>query len=248
MQRDANDQQLEFRVWLQDEYSRRCRTNSSYSLRAFAKQLGFDSSTLSQILSGKRKVSDKTVQKVTEKIGTPPSITNPTTVHDSKYMLLSMDAFTVISDWYHYAILDLTLIKGFKSEVPWIASKLNISTLDAKLAIERLLRLGMLVQKSGKLKLSKINNTNYIEGQTSSAHKEYQRQIITKALHAIDNCPADKKDISSMTIAANSKKLKVAKEKIKKFRRELCTFLEDGEKDSVFQLGVQLYPLTKFED
>ncbi len=245
MQKNPGNEQLEFRVWLQDEFSRRCRTNSSYSLRAFAKQLDFDSSTLSQILSGKRKVSDKIVQKVYDKLGQPP-IKNENT--SSQYMLLSMDAFTVISDWYHYAILDLTLIKNFKSDPVWISSQLGISQLEAKLAIERLLRLGMLVQKYGKLKLSKVTNTNYIEGQTSSAHKEYQRQIITKALHAIDNCPQDRKDITSMTMAANSKKIKEAKEKIKKFRRELCAFLEDGEKDSVYQMGVQLYPLTKFED
>ena len=242
-----NDQQLEFRIWLQDEFSRRCRTNSSYSLRAFAKQLEFDSSTLSQILSGKRKISEKVAEKIYAKIGRPP-VQNPSQTDSTKYMLLSMDAFTVISDWYHYAIMDLTLVKKFKSDHVWIASQLQISPLEAKLAIERLLRLGMLVQKNGKLKLSKITNTNYVEGQTSSAHKEYQRQIITKALHAIDNCPQDKKDITSMTIAANSKKLKEAKEKIKKFRRDLCTFLEDGEKDSVYQLGVQLYPLTKNED
>ncbi|MES2769069.1 MAG: TIGR02147 family protein [Bdellovibrionota bacterium] len=246
MQKSINEQQLEFRVWLQDEFSRRCRTNSSYSLRAFAKHLEFDSSTLSQILAGKRKISDKVIQKISTKIGRPP--TGLTSENDSsKYMLLSMDAFTVISDWYHYAIMDLTLVKKFKNDPSWIAQQLQISSLEAKLAVERLLRLGMLVQKNGKLKLSKITNTNYIEGQTSSAHKEYQRQVITKALHAVDNCPQEKKDITSMTIAANSKKIIEAKEKIKKFRRELCKFLEDGEKDSVYQLGVQLYPLTKFE-
>lgn len=247
MQKSTNEQQLDFKIWLQDEFSRRCRTNASYSLRAFAKQLDFDSSTLSQILSGKRKITDKVMQKITNKIGHPPShLTSET--ENSKYMLLSMDAFTVISDWHHYAIMDLTLVKTFKSDHVWIAQQLQISPLEAKLAIERLLRLGMLVKKNGKLKLSKITNTNYIEGQTSSAHKEYQRQIITKALHAIDNCPQEKKDITSMVIAANSKKIKEAKEKVKKFRRELCKFLEDGEKDSVYQLAVQLYPLTKLEN
>lgn len=240
------DQYLEFRLWLQDEFSKRCRTNSNYSLRAFAKQLDFDSSTLSQILSGKRIVSERIVKRIYHRIGKAPQADN--SKKDSmKYMLLSMDAFTVISDWYHYAIMDLTQIKGFKSEPQWIAAKLDISPLEAKLAIERLLRLGMLAEKYGKLKLAVQNNTNYIEGQSSSAHKEYQRQIITKALHAIDNCPSDKKDITSMTIAANSKKIIESKEKIKKFRRELCLFLEDGVKDSVYHLGVQLYPVTKIE-
>jgi uncharacterized protein (TIGR02147 family) len=240
-----DDQQLQFRSQLQMEFTRRCKTNSSYSLRAFAKQLGIHSSTLSQILAGKRRVSEKFISKMHIKIGL--KIGNNSS-DSTNYMLLNMDSFSVISNWYHYAILDLTLVKGFQSDSVWIAKKLNITIVEAKMAVERLIRLGMLTVRYGKLKLTSTYNTNYIEGQSSSAHKEYQRQIITKALEAIDMCPPEKKDITSIVIAANSKKIKESKEKIKKFRRELCAFLEDGEKDSVYHLALQLYPVTIYEE
>lgn len=166
----------------------------------------------------------------------------------SEFSTLSLDTFSVISDWYHFAILDLTLVKGFKSDPAWIARKLGLKKFEAIGAIERMKRLGLLVEDAGKLKKGQAFYSNYSEGVTSAALKEYQRQVIRKAMEAIDSCPQDRKDITSMTIAANSKKLKQAKEKIKSFRRELCEFLETGEKDSVLHLAVQLYPVTDLEN
>lgn len=166
---------------------------------------------------------------------------------ETEFSSLSLDLFAMVSDWYHYAILDLTLLKTFKPDAQWIARKLGIQPHEAMSALERLKRLGMLKIKGGKLVKAEGLYTNYTEGQTSAALKEYQRQVVKKALHAIDNCPQERKDITSITIAADSRKLGIAKEKIKTFRRELCAFLEDGEKDSVYHLALQLYPVTEIE-
>jgi uncharacterized protein (TIGR02147 family) len=165
-----------------------------------------------------------------------------------EFSVVKADIFAAISDWYHYAILDLTLLKGFKGDPSWIAAKLNISVNEAKFAIERLKRLEMLVEKNGKLEKAKGFYSNFEDGETSSAHKEYQRQVISKALLAVDNCPQEKKDITSITIAANSRKIKEVKEKIKKFRREICRYMEDGNGDSIYHLTIQLYPVTNFEN
>jgi transcriptional regulator with XRE-family HTH domain len=241
--------QDEFRFWLQSEFSRRCRVNERYSLRAFAAHLDLHSSTLSQILSGKRRVSRKLVSKVYEQIGRPGPLQNSLPQREAAaFVQMQTDAFALISDWYHYAILDLVLLKGFQNSPLWIAKKLSISQAAAGLAVGRLLRMGLLKEKNGKLTKSQPFYTNYEEGVSSQAHKEYQRQIITKALQAIDFCSPEKKDITGMTIAADSSKLNEAKIMIKKFRRELCEFLEVGRADSVYHLALQLYPVTSFDN
>jgi hypothetical protein len=246
MQKAKENLNLEFRTRLQEELARRMCVNERYSVRAFANYLAVDSSTLSQILSGKRLLSDSKMKEICEKIG----IVTPgeARVGSSDYNLLELDSFAVISDWCHFAILDLTLLKSFKSDSSWIARKLSIQPFEASRAIERLKRLGMLIEKKGRLVKSQDFYTNYSEGVTSAALKEYQRQVIKKALQAVDNCPQERKDITSMTIAANSKRLQEAKEKIKHFRRELCAFLEEGGGDSVYHLGLQLYPVTDIEN
>jgi plasmid maintenance system antidote protein VapI len=54
---------------LQRELANRCRRNPHYSLRAFARHLEMDSSTLSAILRRKRPITQKSSQKLTIALG-----------------------------------------------------------------------------------------------------------------------------------------------------------------------------------
>lgn len=154
----------------------------------------------------------------------------------------------MISEWYHYAILELTYVSGFKSEAKWIAKKLSITVEEAKAATERLKRLGLLLEENGSLIKSSKFLTNLSSVNTSAAHQELQRQIIEKSLLAIDGCNQEEKDITSMTMAIDIANLPKAKEIIKKFRRELCALLEDGEQSQVYNLAIQLYPISNKQE
>lgn len=234
----------EFRVHLQNELTRRCRLNARYSLRSFARTLAMDASSVSQILGGKRRASAQMMERICAKIGWPEK-SEASSSREGNYFLLSQDCFAAIADWYHYAILDLTLLKSFKKDPTWIARRLGITQTEAKMALARLLRLKMLEEKNGRLHKTQKHFVNYVPGQSSASHKEYQRQILRKALEAIDNCNAEEKDITAITIAADSRKFEEAKMRIKRFRRELCAFLESGDGDSIHVLAVQFFPLTK---
>jgi hypothetical protein len=48
----------------------------------------------------------------------------------------------MISDWYHFAILDLTRLDDFQPEPAWVSRKLGLTVSEVKIAVERLLRLG----------------------------------------------------------------------------------------------------------
>ena len=167
---------------------------------------------------------------------------------DEDFFQLNIDSFTAISEWYHYAILELTYVSGFKSDAKWIAKKLSITVEEAKAATERLKRLGLLLEENGSLIKSSKLLTNLSFVNTSAAHQELQRQIIEKSLFAIDGCNQDEKDITSMTMAIDVANLPKAKEIIKKFRRELCALLEDGEQSQVYNLAIQLYPISNKQE
>jgi transcriptional regulator with XRE-family HTH domain len=244
-------QRASFRIWLQKQFTERCRRNSRYSLRAFAKALDMDPSTLSQILSGKRNVSKNIIKIICDRLSASPkemSIFGLSSLQgdtDPDYFQVNMDTFSVISDWYHYAILELTFTSGFKSDAKWIAKKLSITVEEAKAAVERLKRLGLLLEENGSLIKSTRFLTNKAEVNTSAAHQQLQRQIVEKALVAIDEVSAEEKDVSSMTIAIDLSNLEKARELIRRFRREMCSLLEDGEQTQVYHLGIQLYPVSK---
>ncbi len=251
----ANDQErISFRFWLQHQLTDRCKKNPRYSLRAFAKSLSLDPSSLSQILSGKRPLSKKAMLVLCEKLGTTPNdlksfglVKNNIDGVDD-YFHINLDTFAVISEWYHYAILELTYVSGFKADPKWIARKLSITVEVVKAAVNRLKRLGLLIEKNGSLLKSAKLITNQSLINTSAAHKELQRHVIEKALSAIDECSAEEKDITSMTMAIDVSKIDQARELTRRYRREMCALMENGEQTQVYNLGIQLYPISKTKD
>ncbi len=242
-----------FKVWLQSEFANRCKKNNRYSLRAFAKYLGLDASSLSQILAGTRGVSLNAIERISASLAATPrdrvnfgldrSLKNAPGA--TEFYQVNIDTFTAISDWYHYAILELTFVDGFKSEPRWIARKLSITVEEARGALERLVRLGLLLREGTSLVKASRFHTNQSAQDTSAAHRQLQRQLVDKALLAIDHCQPTEKDITSMTMAIDVSNLDRARKLIQKFRRDLCSLLENGDQTRIYNLGIQLYPLSE---
>ncbi len=230
----------QFRHLLHQELTKRTATNKRYSLRALAKSLDMHSATLSHVYNGRRLLSDEKIAEICQRLG----VSSDDLCSDQRYHHIDKDMFAAISDWYHFAILDLTFVKNFKSDPQWIADRLGLETPVVEAAVERLLRLGLLKKTNGRLQKASPHVTNATSVNTTAALKEYQRQVVTKALGAIDACPQDKKDITSICFPTDPKKLDEARRMIKNFRRELCDFLGTGEKESVYLLTVQLFPLS----
>jgi uncharacterized protein (TIGR02147 family) len=225
--------------------------------------LRMDASTVSQLISGKRRGSPKLVEKLCQALSAHPlqkqallmssrqkrkkkTLTVESGDNQPDYQQLTLDAFSVVSDWYHFAILDLTTIEGFKHDPAWIARMLDLPVTEVKTAISRLRRLELLEEQDKRLLRTNTLVSNGVSGiDTSAAHKQLQRQVVQKALDAIDSVSQDEKDITSMTMAIDESKLPEARKVIKKFRRDMCQFLESGKRTRVYNLGVQLYPVSK---
>jgi uncharacterized protein (TIGR02147 family) len=262
-------QQMAFyRNCLQEELERRCEKNPRYSLRAFAKALGFEATVVSQIISGKRVPSLRTAQKLLSALGLPPDeeqhfLASLAEVHRSRGLErlspffkkfkadfapqreLALDLFRVIADWYHYAILALSLTDGFKSNPQWIAAELGISEAQTKIAIDRLLKLGLLVERDGALKSSTEGFTTADKQITHAALKRHQKQILEKAIESLENDPVDSRSMTSMTMAVDPAKIPTAKQMVEEFTQRLMQFLESGKQSQVYELGITLFPLQK---
>lgn len=255
----SNLQTVEIRGFLQSDLLRRCEQNPRYSLRAYARALQIEPSALSKLLNGKRQVTPKMFEQIAARLGFSPEqrkSLHPYNAHmgrspkntRSSYQQLALNLFHVISDWYHYAILELTQIQGFKGDPKWIASKLGITTSEINIAVERLVHLellsidpvtGVWKDESGATTMAGPNPY------ADAATRKLQKQVLEMGVHALENIPVEERDQSSMTMAIDSKLLPQARAKIKRFRRELCRFLKSSpHQDQVYQLGVSLYPLS----
>jgi uncharacterized protein (TIGR02147 family) len=260
-----------YRELLKQHLAARMENNPRYSLRAFSRDLEISASRLSEILNGKQGLSGDRAVKIAGRLGlsnteaadfrrlvlasdgrakrtreeAQAALEQPTT-----YFTLEDDVFHTISDWYHYAILELTKTKGFKNVPAWIGRRLGITEYEAKLAVERLQRLGLLEIRRGALRVAKSNITTP-NGIPSEAVRKFNRQLLAKAAESIATQTVEERDISTLTVAVRKRDIDLVKDKIKKFRRELNALLEasvpNTEGDEVYTLAVQFFRLTNKE-
>lgn len=241
---DFNDQR--FRQFLSLEFQKRQKKNGRYSLRAFARFLKMDHSNLSKGLQGKRKFGKNVIKKMCRHLGLEEK--QFTTPYESlEYQRLSLDAFQMISDWYHYGILELMKVHGFTPDYKWVAAALQISAKDARAAVDRLKRLGLISQKPNAwIDQSDGTSSTVSHLFTHKAFRNLQKQILEMAITAMEETPIEERDQTSMTMAIDSSKLPEAKARIKKFRREMDAFLsKPGYCDRVYHMSISLYPVSK---
>lgn len=256
----TNDEVVPAGKLLHDAYLARMEKNSSYSLRAFSRDLNLSHSHLSRVMSGRRNLSFRQavelaallqlegarraafLQSVTE--GSLKPAKPPAPRSKSSYLTLEVDNFKFLSEWYHSAILELIQLKDFQPEAKWIARKLGLTSRQVKMAVDRLQRLQLLELAPGKWK--RTHNHLMVKSQPSGAIRAYHRQFIQKAVDELESGrDSSTRDITGTTIAIDPARLPELKERIRKFRKSLMELAAQHEATSLYQLNVQLFSLVK---
>jgi uncharacterized protein (TIGR02147 family) len=243
-----------FRLHLQDEYLKRTQRNGQYSLRAFALALGVGSSDLSKIMRGARRVTPGMIQRLAVPLGLSKAQVKYFVANESgekpaatQFSDVGTDTFRVISDWYHFAILELMKLPTFEPSPHWLAKQLSISVIEARLAVERLERVGFL-QRLPDRWIDCVGPTMALSSyRTTTARKKLQKQILAQAAAAIDNVEFHEREQSSVIMAISSSKMAQAKEIVSRFRKEMIDLLaaKDSEKDQLAILTISLFPVTQ---
>ncbi len=169
---------------------------------------------------------------------------------DSSIRIMDNKSFMTISHWYYLALRELCRTKTFKEDPEWISSRFlyRVTPRDIRQAIQVLLDVGLLArEKNGKLYLAegRIDTTTDI---SSEAIKRYHEQMLEHAKIAVRETPVEEREITSTTLVMSSKNIGMAKELIREFRQNFERLLEEDTGDRVFQIQIQLFPLTVKEN
>ncbi len=238
---------------LKKSFQKKKAKNRSYSLRSYSRDLGIDPSNLSKIMSNQIEVGPNLRSKIGLKLGfeeieiqtwlKPASLQN---TFDKNYTNHELGIFQVISEWQHYAILEYFKLKNISSKHASIAANLDLKLSVVNESLQRLIAVGLLQQTDAGYRPSDEFSSSVLTVSTSKAHREQQAQILEGAIDALKVTPFELRSQTSMTMAIDSRKLPKAKELIKNFRRDIGRLLSSSKSlDSVYQLSVSLYPVTK---
>ena len=226
--------------------------NPQFSMRAYSRKVGVTQSAISEILSGKRKITEKMALKILAGLDLSPdlvqdivaSFKKKSDAHTRPFKALDIDTFHLVSDWHYFALLSLSETKNFKSNPNWIAKRLDISLAKANDALDRLSRLGLLDQVDGKVVPTGIQY-QVDPGIATPALKKAQRQNLEIATKKLESTKFEERDFTAITLCFDPDRMGEAKALIKEFRKRFSDLMEDGEKKEVYKLCVQLFPLTQ---
>ncbi len=243
---------------LESEYLARRQRNAAYSLRAFAKFLDLPSGRLSQLLSKKRRFTPKIGKKIASRLNFDPWKTEQllrsiealrkgsSLAPTVPYSPIAMDQFQTIADPVHFSVLSLLELDNFQGKPTAVAEKLAISVVEARGVLARLQRVGLVqIDKSGAYSLTAQEARATTTDISFAALRECHKRLLRDSIDLIDTVPIELRDVTSITMAIDSKKLAEAKKKIRDFRRSMAEFLESGKKKEVYRMNIQLLPVTK---
>ena len=174
------------------EFKRRKMRNANYSLRAFARDLGMSPGAISEVIRGKRPLTQRAIKRLVDAPGLSQVLLNSSQMNQGAHeTFLELEKFEAISGWEHFAILNLIKTKDFRSDLAWIAKRLNIKVVIVRKAVERLKTLNLIaVDDKGQFSRTKerLTTPNNI---SSAALREAHLEELGQIRHAINNIEVD---------------------------------------------------------
>lgn len=160
---------------------------------------------------------------------------------------LSKEQFEYYSEWYNIPTREILSLKAKPNNEEEISQTLvpSISKQEAKNALEKLMALGLVEFKEGRYWT--------VQESVSTGHKfsnfgvvQYHKKMMSLAAEALDRFSSAEREISSVTIGLSEKTFFKVKKEIEDFRSRLMAMAEsDSEKERIYQLNFQLFPLSK---
>ncbi len=246
-------------------FERKRKKNRSYSLRAFARDLKLSPGAISQILSGRRRLTFRTASQILRRsnldtesrseiqsyfLGNAGSVIAPGIIDieqdDGLNYDISPDVFSVIADWYHYAILEMAAMEGCEDDPKQLGQRIGVSSDRIKRAIDRLVSLGLLKKKDGYLLKTRKKVSTFVSygATTSNPLKERQKQILALSKRSLMRDPIEKRVHAAYTLSISEAQIPALRARISEIFDEFVQ-IGCGENEKIYEAMINLIPLEK---
>ncbi|MDB5106001.1 MAG: hypothetical protein JWP91_3690 [Fibrobacteres bacterium] len=262
----------DYRLYLANYHSWRKQGDPRFSLRRFAKEIGFSSHThLRYVLAGQRNLTKRTLIKLTLALGLSGPraeffenlvfFNQAGTLQEKDHFyqkLLAADKtrgmkkmeysqFEVLKTWYHTAIRELLNLGTFKPNPEWIARTLlpPIAPKEARDSLKLLLESGLIRRTANGYRA--VNDAITTDDETTALFvRNYHLEMLELAKRSLDTVAPEQRDISSVCMTIREADFGKLKKQIQLMRKELRVFAVEGKQaERVVQVNIQLFPLSQ---
>jgi len=268
----------DYRKFLQEFYELEKSLDPTFSYRVFASAVDMDASLLLKILQGKRHVSSRCIESFVqffrfkegkaeyfrEMVAYGKSKTDEQVrrhfealqkMRPASCRELDEARYRYFQQWFYPMVrsaLDVFDYRGPQDSAALGESCIpKISASQVQNAVEALLQLGLAhTRKDGRIVPTEAHLKTK-EHWLSASISDYQGSIAELARQSIQNTPKEKRDISTLTMALDSRQIEKIREILAETRKSIVNVVNSMPPqicDSVYQLNFQLFPMMKKED
>jgi uncharacterized protein (TIGR02147 family) len=261
---------LDYRLYLKEFYEDRKKANSFFSYRYMGAKVGMDPGYLVKVIQGKYHIAESSVAKFTalckldekesayfsamvsfakakSETQTKLNFEKLLSLKNVKSARLEAHQYEFYKQWHYSAVRALLGWYNFSGNYRDLGRKLSpaISAKEAKQAVRLLEKLDLIRKnKNGRYELT---NTVITTGKDwkSIAVREFQLQTMDRARESLTRHEKELRDISTVTISVAFSEIEEIKARIGELRSSILNLAsENPNPDSVYQLNIQLVPLT----
>lgn len=264
----------DYRDFLKDRYHQLKESDPIFSFRCFSKQAGFGSPNyLKLVMDGKRNLSEEAIAKFAKGLRLDNHESeffrfmvgfnqceniHKKKVFEAKLMYLRElfkvkalipELYDYYHEWYHAAIREMVKDGRVKNDPIAIATSLvpQISDEEAKGSIHLLKKLHFISENAGWLE-NTDTSAKIDSASATMAQKIYYEQMAELATQSLYTQGPETQKFDSITLRLPSGQVEEVKEKIKKLIESIGVTKSQDSSDSVYQVNVQMFALSKKTD
>ena len=245
-------------------------TNSQYSNNALARDIGVSGAFLSNILNGKKDIPLDVLVSLLERLNFDDftkneflkfflmhkysgtlfeqylGALNPLEQHN--FLPLVTPTSSILKKWYYLAILEYFSCDSYTENLEKIAHRFALTdneVLETFFVLEK----AKVIEKDAEGRFKKCER--YIRIPTNEPVvyiREFHNQMIEEAqknlMQKISTEDFQKRLITGITVAVNPKNIEQCKRIIEEALHQVSLQLSEGECSEVYQMNMQLFPLT----
>jgi len=166
----------------------------------------------------------------------------------SEYYTMSNREGELIRRWYFLAILELLRMPKFQADPEWISTQLNgkVSASEVQETLDLLQNLKMVEKGENGWTVNHDILVGDLKSASSEDIREHHKKMNALGVLAMTEEPRERREMSALSIGISEEDAVTLKEKIRKFQVEILDFVQGREHvNSVYQLNIQFFPLTK---
>ena len=164
-----------------------------------------------------------------------------------KSLSLEVDQYELLSKWWIVTIYVMIGMKktNLSTEMIQLELRRKISKIQIQESIELLKRIGLITEENGVLSQTKgpISTPDHIR---DFAVQRYHESMTMLALDSVQEDSVSERNFNGVTVALSKKNYEKVCDRLNQFRKEINEMIgDDKEADRVYQLSLNLFPLTK---